>query len=210
MKHLILTLLALLIFENISGQQVSAKVEKVNGIVVSKYSRHEGFFCEQETRLLCNGEDIFFYQRSSFNVNVIKNNPQFKDVLGDYSSYEYDYLKDFFDRRFTHDLQISKFNFLTQEHGDHEVESLVFYYKNGCDTLYAVYQFSGTVVFYKGLKPLYAKSVIECPCSGIKEDCCYFAVLKEAEAVSQLTRKQEKELGLTPSGIRSISMLYCE
>jgi hypothetical protein len=211
MKQISFLILLLLVAVEVLSQPLSAKIENVRGIVISKYSNNRmGFYCETETQLLYEKDTMLFYQRSATNIDIIKNYPYLKDVIGDYCEYDYNFLFDFSRRIFKHDLTISSYNFHTEEQGAKIVKSLSFYHKKDDSSLYSIYQFYGTVVIYKGQNPFVIQKEDGCFCPQTTIESNHFAVLKEVQTLEPLNAKQVIELGLIKSGIRSIEVFYCE
>ena len=209
MKRTIFCLLYLLLSINAFTQLTSAKIKLINGIILNKYSLNaSGFYNEDGTFLIYNGDTIRFVQNSIANIDFLKKYPNLKSVLGEYTNYENDYLLELSNGIYKHDLSISNYNFHTEELGSKIVKSISFFTKYGCDNLYSIYRFTGLVVFYSGLTVLEPEPHESCFCPKI--NIKNIAVLKDAIDLKPLKDTQIVEMQLKRSGIRSIKVFYCE
>ncbi len=208
MKRTLFFFLYLLLSINAFTQLTSAKIKRVNGIILNKYSLNaSGSYYEDGTFLIYNGDTIRFIQNSIANIDFLKKYPDLISVLGDYTDYENDYLLELSNGIYKHDLSISNYNFHTEELGNKIVKSVSFFTKDGCDDLYIIYCFTGLVVFYSGLTDFKPEShESSYPQINIKN----IAVLKETIDLKPLKDTQIVEMRLKKSGIRSIQVFYCE
>lgn|SRR5690554_193301 len=205
----------LLMYTNVFTQTLSVQTEFVKGIIVNKYSKNTEFYCNAETYIIYNNDTIRFYPKSRLNLVLLNDYPDLKDSIGVYSDFNNDYLYDFNNRIYKNDLTISDFDFHTEDKLGKVVKSLSFYHHND-GSLYSVYQFTGTIVFYTGINPFVTEDEFllevekDCLCPIVKFDNSRYAILKETKELNFLTEKQVKNLNLIKSGIRSIKVFYCE
>ena len=210
-----LTLIGVVVTTNFSAQSLFAKVEFVEGIVISKFLYHEfGFYCARETQILYNSDTVLFHEESSFNLDLLKQHPIIKESLGNIADYDYKYMVNYFHKIYKKNLTFSDYCLRVHESGVPLVKSLSFYYKRGSYDLYAAYQFKGLIVSYTsntGIK--YGTELDE----GEHDCLCpprstyvwkNFAVLKEAIELKPLTDKQIKENSFIKSGVRVIEVFY--
>ena len=211
MRHIILYTFLLLLSLNGYTQKTCAKIDTIEGVIVSKYVKNRiGFYCEMPTLLLNKGDSIVFFQKSKFNVSLLNKYSGLKNTIGDCVDYEHDYLFEFSRGIFKHDLTISNYNYHTEEFGSKIVKSTSFFGKDGDEDLYSIYQFTGLVVVYKGFIPLAPELQDDCLCPNLKRNITSFAVLKEVYSLKPLSDEQITEMRLVKSGIRSIEVFYCE
>ncbi|MBP1615524.1 MAG: hypothetical protein H6Q13_2972 [Bacteroidetes bacterium] len=211
MKQIIFCIFSLLLSFNGYAQSTCAKIDTIEGIIVSKYSKNRaGFYCEMPTLFLNKGDTIVFFQKSNFNVSLLKKYPSLKSTIGNYVDYDHDYLFEFSKNIFKHDLTISSFNYHTEEFGSKIVKSTSFFCKDGDEDLYSIYQFTGLVVVYQDFTPFAPELQNDCLCPSLEPNIPRFAILKEVSSLKPLTDKQITEMRLVKSGIRSIEVFYCE
>ena len=211
MRQIIFYIFLLLLSLNGYTQTTCAKIDTIEAVVVSRYAKNRiGFYCEMPTLLLNKGDSIVFFQKSKFNVSLLKKYSGLKNAIGDCVDYDHDYLFEFSKGIFKHDLTISNYNYHTEEFGSKIVKSTSFFGKEGDEDLYSVYQFTGLVVVYKGFIPFLSELQDDCLCSSLEPNITSFAVLKEVSSLKPLSDKQITEMRLVKSGIRSIEVFYCE
>lgn len=211
MRYLVFCAFLLLLSLDGYTQIICAKIDTIEGVIVSRYIKNRnGFYCEMPTLLLNKGDSIVFFQKSEYNVSFLKKYTSLKNTIGDCADYEHDYFFEFSRGIFKHDLTISNYNYHTEEFGSKIVKSTSFFGKDGDEDLYSIYQFTGLVVVYKDFIPFAPELQDDCLCPNIERNITNFAVLKEVSKLKPLTDEQIIEMRLMKSGIRSIDVLYCE
>lgn len=211
MKKIIAFIYLLLLSLSACTQSTITKIDTIEGVLVSKYSKNGiGFYCEMTTLLVSKGDTFVFFQKSNINVSLLKKYPSLKYLIGDYVDYDYDYLYEFSNGIFKHDLTISNYNYHTEEFGNKIVKSISFFNKYGDEDLYSIYQFSGLIVVYQDFIPFMPDLRDDCICASKEPYTTSFVVLKEVINLKPLTERQIAEMHLIKSGIRSIEVFYCE
>jgi hypothetical protein len=204
MKNIAFLIFAGLFSVECYAQCVTAHIDTIEAIVVHKYSNIDNYYCTEPTYLLLEQDTILLYSNSSSNIKFIKEYPSIKSIVGQLSDYEYDFLKEYIDGNYIHNLNFSPYNNLTNP----SLKSTSLYCKS--EDYLSIYNFSGSVVIYDGINKFDIEQ--DCPCnkSIANTEAKHFAVLKEVFELKPLTEKQILDLQINKSNTDNLHILICE
>lgn len=197
---------------NTFGQEISVKVDTVNGIVFSKYLKSHNEYCASGTYLIYKGDTLPFFERTITNEVFIKHFDEARIALtADKSITRFSNLETSRQKDKSYDLTMSEYSFHSRDIFKRPiVTSPQFFYALDSSEIYTVYNFFGEVALYYGICPYSFINIDDCAKASTDLSKNRFAILNKAWNQEPLTDKQIKSHNLKQCGIFGIYIFYSE